>query len=189
MQRGILHKVADFVAERSRCSSLALKSGVVIMGGLAGICLLPSHPAMGQSRTFEGVQVSQKFDPNSEMAKLIKQSTTKEVKTSVGVTVRLGQWVVIPGSKDSYYTYETREIPKLESKIYSIILLADTTSDSPKLLSYGVLCAENKMKPVDYRKFSSRGSRITREGVSEPWAAPTNNFVQGLVNEVCRLRG
>jgi hypothetical protein len=156
---------------------------------MASLWLLSSHPAMGQSRTFNGVQVSQKFDPNSEMAKLIKQSTTKQRKTSAGITVRLGQWLTIPGSKDNYYTYETREIPKLESKIYSIIFLADTTSDNPKLFDYGVLCDENKLKPVGYRAFSSRGSRITREVVSEPWVAPSNNFLQGLVNQVCRLRG
>jgi hypothetical protein len=189
VRKSVFRKATDFVAKSTQRGRLALNSGV-ILGSLASICLLPSHPAMGQSRTFQGVQVSQKFDPNSEMAKLIKQSTIKQFRTSAGVTVRLGRWVIIPGSKDSYYTYETKEIPKLsEIKTYSIILLGDTTSDSPKLLSYGVLCAENKMKPVDYRKFSSRGSRISREGGNEPWAAPSNNFVQGLVNEVCRLRG
>jgi hypothetical protein len=189
MQRGILPKVANFVAERSRFSSLALNSGVVILGGLVSICLLPSHPAMGQSRTFQGVQVSQKFDPKSEMAELIKKSTTKQFRNSAGVTVRSGQWVIIPGSKDSYYTYETKEIFKLEIKTYSINFLADTTSDNPKFFSYGVLCDRNQLRPVGYRAFSSRGDRVTREVVDEPWAAPTNNFLQGLVNEVCKLRG
>jgi hypothetical protein len=189
MQRSVFRKATDFVAKSPLCSSLALNSGVVIFGSLASLWLLPSHPAIGQNRTFHGVQVSQKFDQNSEMAKLIKQSTTKQFKTSAGVTVRLGQWVIIPGSKDSYYTYETKEIPKLESKTYSIIFLADTTSDNPKLFDYGVLCDKNQLKPVGYRSFSSRGVRVTREVVNEPWVAPTNNFLQGLANEVCRLRG
>ncbi|MEM4380465.1 MAG: hypothetical protein QXL01_07290 [Thermoplasmatales archaeon] len=132
MQRAISHRVANFLAERSQWVSLTLNSGVVIWGTLASLWLLPIHLAMGQSRTFNGVQVSQKFDPNSEMAKLIKQSTTKPNRSSVGVTVRLGQWVTMPGSKDSYYTYETKEIFKLEAKTYSIKFLADTTSDNPK---------------------------------------------------------
>lgn len=190
MRKSVFRKATDFVAKSPQRGRLALNSGVVILGSLASICLLPSHPAMGQSRTFHGVQVSQKFDPNSEMAKLIERSTIKQFRTSAGVTVRLGRWVIIPGSKDSYYTYETKEIPKLsEIKTYSIIFLADTTSDNPKLFDYGVLCDKNQLKPVGYRSFSSRGSRIAREVVREPWAAPTNNFLQGLVNQVCRLRG
>jgi len=197
VRKSVFRKATDFVANSPQRGRLALNSGVVILGSLASICLLPSHPAMGQSRTFHGVQVSQKFDPNSEMAKLIERSTTKQFKTSAGVTVRLGQWVAVPGSKDSYYTYETklvifpasREKPELEVKTNSIIFLADTTSDNPKLFDYGVLCDKNQLRPVDFRSFSSRGSRITRGGVNEPWAAPTNNFLQRLVNEVCRLRG
>jgi hypothetical protein len=179
-----------FAAERRSSGWLTLNPGVIILSSLVGIGLMPNPIAFGQSRTFQGVQVSQKFDPNSEMAKLIERSTIKQFRTSAGVTVRLGRWVIIPGSKDSYYTYETKEIPKLsEIKTYSIIFLADTTSDNPKLFDYGVLCDKNQLKPVGYRSFSSRGSRIDREVVREPWAAPTNNFLQGLVNEVCRLRG
>ena len=189
MQRAILRKVANFVAKRSPRGSLAPYSGVAILGGLTSIGLLSSHPAMAQNSTFHGVQVSPKFNPNSEMAQLIKKSTTKQFKNSAGATVRLGQWVVIPRSKDSYYTYETKELPKLEIKTYSIIFLADTTSDNPKLFSYGVLCDKNQLKPVSYRVFSSRGDRVTREIVNAPWAAPTNNFLQGLMNEVCKLQG
>lgn len=178
-----------FAAERRTSGWLTLNPGVIILSSLVAIGLMPNPVAFGQSRTFNGVQVSQKFDPNSEMAKLIKQSTIKEFRNSAGVTVRSGQWTTIPGSKDNYYTYETKEIPKLESKTYSIIFLADTTSDNPKLFDYGVLCDKNQLKPVGYRSFSSKGSRITREIVKEPWVAPSNNFLQGLVNQVCRLRG
>jgi hypothetical protein len=189
MRKTISRVRTGFASERRTPGCLTLNPGVIILSSLVAIGLMPNPIAFGQSRTFNGVQVSQKFDPNSEMAKLIKQSTTKQRKTSAGVTVRSGQWVIIPGSKDSYYTYETKEIFKLESKTYSIDFLADTTSDNPKLFSYGVLCDRNQLKPVEYRSFSSRGDRVTREIVREPWAAPTNNFLQGLVNEVCRLRG
>lgn len=156
----------------------------LILGSLIGVCLLLSHPATSQSRTFHGVQVSQKFDTNSELADLIKKSTTKRFRNS---TVRLGQWVVVPGAKDHYSTYETTEISELKSKTYTIILLTNTTSDNPKLLSLGVLCAENKLRPVGYRAFSSSGNRVTRELVDAPWVAPTDNFWQGLVNKVCSL--
>jgi len=189
MRKTISRMRTSFAAERRPSGWLTLNPGVIILSSLVGIGLMPNPIAFGQSRTFNGVQVSQKFDPNSEMAKLIKQSTTKPNRSSAGVTVRLGQWVAMPGSKDSYYTYETKEIFKLEAKTYSIIFLADTTSDNPKLFNYGVLCDRNQLRPVGFRSFSATGSRRTREVVNEPWAAPTNNFLQRLVNEVCRLRG
>lgn len=188
MRRSVFRKATDFAAQRLLRGSLALNSGVVILGSLASLWLLPSHPAMGQNRTFQGVQVSQKFNPNSEMARLIKESTTKQFKTSEWVTVRLGQWVPVPRSKDNYYTYETKEHPRLGIKTYSIIFLADTTSDNPKLLSNGVRCAENKIKPIGHRTFSSGGYMRTREVVNASWVAPTNKFLQSLVNQVCRLR-
>lgn len=188
MQRAILRKVANSFPERLQCGSLPFNSAAVILGSIASFWLLPIHPAMGQSRTFQGVQVSQKFNPKSEMAQLIEASTTKQSKNSQWVTVRLGRWVPVPRSKDNYYTYETRENPKLEIKTYSIYFLADTTSDNPRLLSYGVRCAENKMRPIGYRSFYSSGHAITREIVNEPWATPTNRFLQGLANQVCRLR-
>lgn len=189
MRKMISRVRTDFAAKRRHSGWLTLNPGVIILSSLVGIGLMPNPIAFGQNRTFQGIQVSQKFDPNSEMAKLIQQSTTKPNRSSVGVTVRLGQWVIVPGSKDSYYTYETKEIFKLEVKTYSINFLTDTTSDNPKLFSYGVLCDKNQLRPVDFRSFSSKGSRITRGGVNEPWAAPSNNFLQRLVNEVCRLRG
>ncbi|MEA5514028.1 hypothetical protein [Nodularia sp. UHCC 0506] len=43
MRKDILGKVPDFVAKRSLCVSLATKSGVVILGSLIGIWLMPSN--------------------------------------------------------------------------------------------------------------------------------------------------
>jgi len=185
MGRDVLSRATDFAAKRTLCGSLAFNSGVVILGSLASICLLPSHPAMSQSRTFNGVQVSQKFSPNSEMAELIKQSTTKRFRNSTGRIVRLGKWVIVPGAKDNYSTYETQML--FEMKFHSVILLAGTTSDSPKLLSYRVDCAKNKMRQSGYRVFSSSGDRVTRQSVEAPLVAPFNEYAQSLVNEVCKL--
>lgn len=170
---------------KTLCGSLVFNSGAVILGSLASICLLPSHAAMGQSPTFHGVQVSQRFDPNSDLADSIRRLTTKPSGLS---KVRLGQWVVVPGSKDNYYTYEMQELTlRTTSKVYLIFLLADTTSNNPKRFGFAVDCSENKLRPTSYQAFSSRGDTVTKPSLDEPWTAPSNNFWQGLVNAVCRL--
>jgi hypothetical protein len=187
MQRVILNKAGDFGAARLLCGNLSFNLGAVVLGILSSICLLPSHPAMSQSPTFHGVQVSQKFDTNSDLADLIKKSTTGSGQHKFS-KAKLGQWVVFPRSQDKYYTYEIQEFTVRKTfKAYVVFLLSDTTSNNPKYLSLAVDCAENKLSQKTYRTFSSRGDTVTKQSVDKPWAAPTNSFFQGLVNEVCKL--
>lgn len=184
-RRTILAEKLNFFIKRSLCGSLALNSGIFFFAASIWL-LLPSYPVMGQSRTFQGVQVPQEFDANSDLADLIELSTEEPSRNS---QVRLlGQWVVVPGSRDNYYTYRMQEITvQTTFRVYTIFLILDATSNNPKYLRFGVDCDENKLRPVSYRVFSSRGNTLDRQLVDEPWAAPTNNFWQSLVSGVCGL--
>ena len=184
MQRAVLCKATDFAAKRILSSSLVLKSGALILGGLASIFLLPSHPAVSQSRIFHGVQVSKDFDTNSDLADLIRETITGQGFSEI----RLGQWVVVSGSRDNYYTYEVQELTvQTTFQTYVIFLLTDSTSNNPKHVSFGVDCTENELRQVRYRVFSNRGNTLTNQSVNEPWTAPYNDFWQGLVDRVCSL--
>ena len=163
--------------------------GTVILCSLVGMWLMPNQAALSQSLVFHGIQVSQKFDTSSDLADLIKKSTVGSGQSNFS-KAKLGQWVVASASQDKYYTYEIQEFKIQKTfRTYVIYLLADTTSDNPKSISFGVDCKENKLKPSSYRVFSSKGKILSRQlsDDDDPWAAPANSFFQGLVNEVCKL--
>jgi hypothetical protein len=185
MQRAVLGKTIDFSAKRLLRNGLAAKSGALILSSLVSIFLLPSHPAVSQSPIFHGVRVPQGFDANSDLADLIKKSVAGQQGFP---EIGLGEWVVIPGTEDNYYTYEVQEITvRTTFRSYVIFLLVDSTTNNPKHVSFGVDCAENKLRPIRYRGFSPRGTTSTNQALDEPWTTPSNNFWQGLVNGVCSL--
>lgn len=185
MQWTAMGRVIDFSAKGLLRSSLAAKSGALILASLASVLLLPSHPAVSQSRIFHGVRVPQGFDANSDLADLIKKSIAGQQGFP---EIGLGEWVAIPGSEGNYYTYEVQEITvRTTFRSYVIFLLVDTITDNPKHVSFGVDCTENKLRPIRYRGFSSRGGTLTNQAIDDPWTAPSNNFWQGLVNGVCNL--
>lgn len=183
----------NVAAKRLQCGSLALKlRGVTILASLVGIWLMPNQVAIGQSPTFHGVRVSQKFDVNSDLADLIKKLTKKYFESSGGQfkssTYRLGQWLLVPGGEGNYATYEaTEQSYKTTIKVYVIHLLTDTTTDKPESFQFSVDCAENKLRFSSYRTYSATGETIDRQLVDKPLVAPPNQYIQNLVNGVCKL--
>ena len=183
-------KVTGALAKDLKRTDSVFNLGTVILCSLVGIWMMPNQAAMSQSRTFHGVQVSQKFDISSDFADFIKKSTVGSGQSKLS-KAKLGQWVVASASQDKYYTYEMQELKiRTTSRIYLIFLLDGTTSDNPKSISFGVDCKENKLGVAGYRVFSSNGKIVSKQLVDaddDLWAAPANSFFQGLVNEVCRL--
>ncbi|MTJ55678.1 hypothetical protein FJR38_24945 [Anabaena sp. UHCC 0253] len=198
MRKYILYKMTDFAAKRFPYLGLARKSGVVILGSLIGIWLMPTNPAISQSPIFHGVPISQKFNVNSDLADLIKKMTKKYFESSggrfKGSTYRLGQWLLVPGGEGNYSTYEatimsfdTTNPSDKPIKSYVIHLLTDTTTNNPKSFQFGVDCPKNKLKFSSSRTYSSSGETIDRQLIDRPWDSPTNQYIQNLVNGVCRL--
>jgi hypothetical protein len=198
MQKLILRAATGIVVQKLQCSWLALNPGLVVLGSLVGLSLMPTNPAISQSPTFYGVPISQKVNVNSDFAVLVKKLTKKYFESSggrvKGSTYRLGQWLLVPGGEGNYATYEAKRLSlditnssDKPIKIYVIYLLTDTTTDKPESFQFSVDCTENKIRLSSWRTYSASGETIDRQLVDRPLVASPNQYIQNLMNEVCRL--
>jgi hypothetical protein len=198
VQSVISRMAIEVIARRRQYSWLTLNPGVVILGSLISVSMMPNQAAIAESPTFHGIPISQKFDVNSDLADLIKNMTKKYSESSggrfKGSTYRLGEWLLVPGGEGNYSTYEatimsfdTTNSSDKPIKGYGIHLLTDTTTDNPKSFQLGVDCPNNKLRFSSSRAYSSSGETIDRQIIDRPWDLPPNQYIQNLVNGVCRL--
>lgn len=191
LQIMILRIVASVMAKTSVCSGLTLRLGGVILGSVIATGLIPYREAIAQDRTYHGVRISPQLQLTSNLGRRISIGATPRQRRGISTYDRLGQWLPVPGSEDSYITYSRLTLsPSTENEkdLRSINLLTGTTSDNPRSISFSVDCAANMMSLSSIFVYSANGEIIGMQTEIEGYpVSPEGQFQQSLVDGVCKL--